>query len=140
MNAQVQLSGRRHGAPLFYAGWAGFALFGTIAAVGSHAVLSYAVFHVLVAAAICTWYAMTTGRAAPVVGAVLGALFFLQMGLFFSSDVINGEPLKITLADGFGLLAAILILIGAILGVRHHRGSLLSSDQSADNVKSPTSR
>jgi len=140
MNAQFQLSGRRHGAPLFYAGWAGFALFGTIAAMGSDAVLSYAVFHVLVAAAICTWHAMTTGRAAPVVGAVLGALFLLQMGLFFSSDVINGEPLKITLADGFGLLAAVLILIGAVLGLRHHRASLLSSGQSADNVRSPTSK
>lgn len=136
MNAQVQLSGRRQGAPLFYAGWAGFALFGTMAAMGSHAVLSYAVFHVLVAAVICTWYAMTTGRAAPVVGAVLGALFLLQMGLFFSSDVINGETLKITLADGFGLLAAVLIVMGAVLGLRHRRGSLLISGQSAENVSS----
>ena len=85
-----------------------------------HADLWYAVFHVAVAAAICAWHFMTKGKAAPITGAVLGTLFFLQMILFFFSDIFSGDntPLKVTLADAFGLVAAVLILTGAVLGAR----------------------
>jgi hypothetical protein len=115
--------GHRNGAPLFYAGWAGFALFGTLASLGDHADLSYAVFHVAVAAAICIWYFLTKGSAAPIVGGVLGTLYFLQMCLFLFSDLFSGEntPLKTTLGDAFGLTAAVLILTGVVLGFRSAR-------------------
>jgi len=123
MGSQISrsyLDSRRNGTPLFFAGWVGFAVFGTLAFLGGDADLSYAVFHVVMAAAICTWYFMTEGKAAPIVGAILGTLFFLQMGVFLFSDIFSGEntALKITLADAFGLVAAILILTGAALGFR----------------------
>jgi hypothetical protein len=88
----------------------------------------------------CTWYAMTTGRAAPIAGTVLGVLYGLQMVLFFSSDVITGEPLKLTLEDGFGLLAAIAILTGAVRGLRNRGVLLLDSGQGADYAGSPNSK
>ena len=118
--AHAYLDSRRNRTPLFYAGWAGFAVFGTLAFLGGDADLSYAVFHVVMAAAICTWYFMTEGKAAPIAGAILGTLFFLQMGVFLFSDIFSGEntALTITLADAFGLVAAILILTGAALGFR----------------------
>jgi len=119
--AHSHLDSRRNGTPLFYAGWAGFAVFGTLAYMDGHADLSYAVFHVAVAAAICIWYFMTKGKAAPIAGAILGTLFFLQMGFFlFVGDIFSGEntPLKTTLGDSFGLVAAVLILTGAVLGFR----------------------
>lgn len=141
MNTAIRYAGRRMGAPIFYAGWAGFALFGTLAALGSHAVLSYAVFHLLVAAAICTWYTMTTGRAAPIVSAVLGSLFGLQMVLFVGSDLTSGDSsLSTTAGDFVGLLAAVLILTGAVLSLRNHRASLLNSGQGVDPVRSPKMR
>ena len=125
MTAQINRSsvGHRNGAPLFYAGWAGFALFGTLAFLDDHADLSYAVFHAAVAAAICIWHFLTKGNAAPIVGGVLGTLYFLQMCLFLFSDLFSGEntPLKTTLGDAFGLTAAILILTGAVLGFRNAR-------------------
>lgn len=115
--------GHRNGAPLFYAGWAGFALFGTLAALGDDADLSYAVLHVAVTAAICTWYFLTKGNAAPIVSGVLGTLYFLQMCLFLFSDLFTGENtlLKTTLGDAFGLTAAVLILTGAVLDFRSAR-------------------
>lgn len=141
MNTAIRYAGRRKGAPIFYAGWAGFALFGTIAALGSHAVLSYAVFHLLVAVAICTWYTMTTGRAAPIVSTVLGSLFGLQMVLFVGSDLTSSDPsLSTTAGDSVGLLAAILILTGAVHGLRNHRASLPGSGQGVDPVSSPNKR
>ena len=98
MTTQINRSsvGYRNGAPLFYAGWAGFALFGILAFLGGHADLSYAVFHVAVAGAICIWYFLTKGDAAPIVSGVLGTLYFLQMCLFLFSDLFSGEntPLK----------------------------------------------
>ena len=125
MTTQINRSsvGYRNGAPLFYAGWAGFALFGTLAFLGDHADLSYAVFHFAVAAAICIWYFLTKGNAAPIVGAVLGTLYFLQMCLFVFSDLFSEEntPMKTTLGDAFGLTAALLILTGAVLGFRSAR-------------------
>jgi len=118
--AHSYLDSRRNGTPLFYAGWAGFAVFGTLAFMGGHADLSYVVFHVAVAAAICIWYLVTKGKAAPIAGAILGTLFFLQMGFFLFSDIFSREntPLKTTLGDAFGLVAAVLILTGAVLGFR----------------------
>jgi len=115
--------GHRNGAPLFYAGWAGSALFGTLAFLSGHADLSYAVFHAAVAAVICTWHFLTRGKAAPIVGGVLGTLYFLQMCLFFSSDLFSEEntSLKVTLGDAFGLTATVLILTGAVLGFRSAR-------------------
>ena len=115
--------GHRNGAPLFYAGWAGFALFGTLAFLVDQADLSYAWFHVALAVAICTWYFLTKGKAAPIVGGILGTLYFLQMCLFLLSDLFSGEntPLEITLGDAFGLTAAVLILTGAVLGFRSAR-------------------
>lgn len=114
------LDSRRNGSPLFYAGWAGFAVFGTLVFVPGRADLPYAAFHVAVAATICAWHFMTKGKAAPIAGAILGRLFFLQMGLFLFSDIFSGEntSLKVTLADAFGLVAAVLILTGAVLGAR----------------------
>ena len=63
---------------------------------------------------------MTEGKAAPIAGAILGTLFFLQMGVFLLDDIFSGEdtPLKTTLGDAFGLVAAVLILAGAVLGFR----------------------
>jgi hypothetical protein len=118
--AHSHVGSRRNGTQLFYAGWAGFAVFGTLAFMGGHADLSYAVFHGAVAAAICIWYFTTKGRPAPIAGAILGALFFLQMVVFLLDDIFSGEgtPLKITLGDAFGLVAAVLILTGAVLGFR----------------------
>lgn len=122
MTSQLRNPSGRNGAPLFYAGWAGFALFGSLVTIDGNAEVSYAVSHVLVAAAICIWHAMTTGKAAPIVGAVLGALFGLQMAFFVISDnFISAEPLKVKLEDAFGLLAAVLILIGVVLDLRGRR-------------------
>jgi len=120
MTSDTHFERRRKGAPLFYAGWAGFALFGVLVFADGHAELSYGVLHVLVAAAMCTWYAMTAGRAALVVGAVLGVLFALQMGFFLYSDLFTGDDpaLKTMLEDAFGLVAAALIVSGSVLGLR----------------------
>jgi hypothetical protein len=79
-------------------------------------------------------------RAAPIAGIVLGVLYGLQMVLFFSSDVITGEPLKLTLEDGSGLLAAIAILTGAVRGLRNRGVLLLDSGQGADYAGSPNSK
>jgi hypothetical protein len=118
--AAAYMNSRRNGTPLFYAGWAGFAVFGTLAFTTGHADLAYAVFHAAVAAAVCAWHSMTKGKAAPIAGAVLGTLFFLQMVLFLFSDLFSGEntPLEVILGDAFGLVAAALILTGAVLGAR----------------------
>ena len=133
MNSDLHHSGRHKGALLFYAGWAGVAIFGALVFMDGHADLSYAVFHVLVAAAICAWHAMTTGKAAPIVGAVLGALFVLQMVFFLFSDLLSAEDtaVKTTFEDAFGLLAAVLIVIGAVLGLLNRRASLHDSGRGA---------
>lgn len=115
------VTGRRNGAPLFYAGWAGFALFGTVAWLEGHATVGYAAVHICVAAALGTWYAMTAGKAAPVVGLILGLLFLAQMVLFFVSDLTTTDDhhsLTTTLEDAFGLLAALSIVAGSVLGLR----------------------
>jgi hypothetical protein len=121
MTAELVLTGRRNGAPLFCAGWAGFAIFGTIAWLEGHAAMGYATFHIGLAAAICTWYTMTSGKAATVAGLILGLLFLAQMGLFFVSDLITTDDhhsLTTTLEDAFGLLAALSIVAGSVLGLR----------------------
>ena len=122
MTTETLRVGRRSGASIFYAGWAGFALFGTVAALGGHASWSYAAVHAAVAGAICTWHFMTIGKAAPIAGLVLGALFALEMAFFLSSDLSGDDyDLTVTLADGLGLLAGILILAGAVLGLTGRR-------------------
>jgi hypothetical protein len=115
------MTGRRNGAPLFYAGWVGFAVFGTVAWLEGHAAVSYSALHIGVAAAICTWYTLTTGKAAPAVGLILGLLFLAQMGLFFVSDLTTTDDhhsLTTTLEDAFGLLTAMSIVAGSVLGLR----------------------
>ena len=132
MNLGIHNPGRG-GAPYFYAGWAGFALFGTFVFLDGHADLSYALFHVLVAAAICAWHGMSEGKAAPIVGGALGALFTLQMSFFvISGNFLSAEPLDVRVVDGFGLLAAVLILVGVVLDLRGRRASPLDSDRSAE--------
>jgi protein-S-isoprenylcysteine O-methyltransferase Ste14 len=117
----------RTGATCFYAGWAGFALFGTVAYLEGNADVSYAVFHIVVAAALCAWFAKTTGRAAPIVGAVLGTLYLLQMIVFVSSGFSSDDPGSVTtrIADGAGLLAAVLTLLGAGWAIRRRRSPAL---------------
>ena len=123
MTSSFTSAGGRTGAPYFYAGWAGFALFGTVAYLEGNADVSYAVFHIVVAVALCAWFARTTGRAAPIVGAVLGTLYLLQMILFVSSGFFSDDPGSVTtrIADGAGLLAAVLTLVGAQRAIRHRR-------------------
>lgn len=130
MNSQTRLEvseihhvGQRNGASLFYAGWAGFALFGLMVFIDGNADLAYAVIHVAVAAAICAWYAMTAGKTAPIVGAVLGALFAIQMVFFLLSDISGSAAIKTTLEDTFGLLAAVFILGGAALTLLGRRSA-----------------
>ena len=123
MTAGLVLTGHRDGARLFYAGWTGFAIFGTIAWLEGHAAMGYAAFHIGVAAAICTWYTMTAGRTATIAGLILGLLFLAQMGLFFFSDLVTTDEdhsLTTTLEDAFGLLAALSIVAGSVLGLRRH--------------------
>ena len=123
MTSSRSSAGGRTGAPYFYAGWAGFALFGTVVYLDGNADLGYAVFHIVVAAALCVWFARTAGRAAPIMGAVLGALFFLQMIVFVSSGFVSDDPgsVKTRVEDGAGLLAAVLTLVGAGWAIRHRR-------------------
>jgi hypothetical protein len=121
MASALRVTVRRNGAPLFYAGWVGFAMFGTVAWLEGHAAIGYAAFHIGVTAAICTAYTMTAGRAAPVVGLILGLLFLAQMGLFFGSDLTTTDDhhsLTTTLEDAFGFLAALSIVAGSVLGLR----------------------
>jgi hypothetical protein len=96
-------------------GRAGFALFSSVVYLDGNADIGYAVFHIVVAAALCAWFARTTGTAAPMVGAVLGALFFLQMIVFVWSGFFSDDPgsVKTRVEDGAGLLAAVLTLVGA---------------------------
>jgi hypothetical protein len=140
MTTELRHAGRRKGAPLFYAGWAGVALFGVLVFMDGHADSSYAVFHVLVAAAICAWFTMTTGKTAPIVGAVLGALFGLQMVFFLFSDLLSGDgaEMKTTLEDAFGLLAAALVLAGAVLGLIGRRASLPGASEGSGYRSSPS--
>ena len=123
MTSSDTSAGAGTGALFFYAGWAGFALFGTVAYLEGNADVGYAVFHVVLAAALCAWFARTTGRAAPIVGAVLGTLYLLQMILFVSSGFSSDDPGSVTtrIGDGAGLVAAVLTLIGAQRAIRHRR-------------------
>ncbi len=125
MTSTLTSTGGRTGALPFYAGWAGFALFGTVAYLEGNAGIGYAVFHVVVAVALCGWFATTTGRAAPMVGAVLGTLFFLQMTVFVWSGLFSDDPGTVTtrITDGAALVAAVLTLVGARLAIRHRRAT-----------------
>jgi hypothetical protein len=127
MTSSLASAGGRTGAPYFYAGWAGFAIFGTVVYLDGNADIGYAVFHIVVAAALCAWFARTTGKAAPIVGAVLGALFFLQMIVFVWSGFFSDDPgsVKTRVEDGAGLLAAVLTLVGAGWAIRHRRSPAL---------------
>lgn len=121
MTSTLLSTGGRTGAPYFYAGWVGFALFGTVVYLEGKAEASYAVFHVVVALILCASFARTTGRAAPIVGALLGTLYLLQMLAFVSSGFVSDDPGTVTtrVEDGAGLIAAVLALVGARLAIRH---------------------
>ena len=66
---------------------------------------------------------MTAGKAAPIVGAILGTLFGLQTAFFLFSDLTGETALQTTLQDAFGLLAAVLILVGAFFGLRRRHAA-----------------
>lgn len=107
--------------PLYVAGWAGIAVFAAldVMAQGSKD-LPYAVVVCAVALALGTWYQVSTGRAALVVGLIVGTLFALGQIAYLAADLGPGDDSfwRTTLIDAVGLGAALLILVGGLLGLR----------------------
>jgi len=88
----LQWGSDRPGARLFVAGWVGIALFGALVVVahGSDE-LPFAVVLAGVAVGVCAWYRLSSGRAAVIVGLVLGSLLGLEQVAYLVADLGSDE-------------------------------------------------
>lgn len=119
----LQVYGARRGARLFISGWVGIAVFGVLVVVarGSDE-LPFALVLAGVAVAVCAWYQMSSGKAAVIVGLVLGALLGLEQLAYTIADLGSGDSfLTGTFLDALGLVATVLIVAGAVLGLMGRR-------------------
>jgi len=122
----LQYTGARKGASLFQAGWVGVAVFGVLVLIiRGMEEIAFAVVLALIAIALCVWRRMSSGRGPAIVGLILGVLFGLEQVGYLASDPGAGASsfFKTTVLDSFGLLAAALIVTGALLNLFRARDS-----------------
>ena len=120
----LQVTGPRRGTALFTAGWVGLALFGGLVVVtrGSSEV-PFAVVVAVLALGVCVWYRMTSGKAAVIVGLILGALLGLEQAAYVVADLgsSDGSSWGSALLDAVGLAACVLVVVGGALGLTRGR-------------------
>ena len=119
----LQVNGARRGASLYLSGWVGLAVFGAVVVVvrGSSE-LPFAIVVAGLAVGLCVWYQMTSGKAAVIVGLVLGTLLGLEQAGYVVADLTSSDgSLGTAVLDALGLAASALIVAGAVLGLVGNR-------------------
>jgi hypothetical protein len=106
---------------LLIAGWSLVAVFGVLVLVVSKEVTGWV--HLTVGLVMALWSALRPGAAAWVVSLVLGLLFLLIEGGYVVAGLSNGGATGILLSDVEGLLAALLVVLGAGLSLVRRRSA-----------------
>lgn len=137
MTHDITVAGPRRGAPIFIAGWTCVALFGAIALyTNGWSAWAFSGLIASVSVGMIAWYRMSTGRAAVIVGLVLGVLVTLLLAAATASNLTADDmpPAKRYLNDIFGLGAGLLILAGSVLGLGGHRPARRRGDGDWDSL------
>jgi hypothetical protein len=100
---------------LLVAGWSLVAVFGVLVLVVSKEAAGWV--HLTVGLVMALWSALRPGVAACGVSLVLGLLFLLIEGGYVVAGLSNGEATGILISDLEGLVAALLVVLGAALSL-----------------------
>jgi uncharacterized membrane protein len=106
---------------LLVAGWSLVAVFGVLVLVISKEATGWV--HLTVGLLMAVWSALRPGVAASVVSLVLGLLFLLIEGGYVIAGLSNREATGILISDLEGLVAALLVVLGAGLSLVRRRSA-----------------